>query len=186
MEFQTQPVCLCSHITWETTHKLTDMTLKCTIFRLSLWNLSTLAICTVTLSCFQQCWDDWHTPELIWGSHPNEERLDHAVGFPALRLATVAVDGCLNDPRDVITELQLGEKWGTDTHMQRVAVGTVRWRWTLVERSLAWLSMLIYNCTTQAWPWDVDTYDTDIYNKECFEAMILLNTDCFARACDGI
>lgn len=37
---------------------------------------------------------------------PNEERLDHAVGFPALRLATVAVDGCLNDPRDVITELQ--------------------------------------------------------------------------------
>lgn len=44
------------------------------------------------------------------GSYPNEERLDHAVGFPALRLATVTVDGRLNDSHDVITKLQLREK----------------------------------------------------------------------------
>lgn len=44
------------------------------------------------------------------GSYPDEERLDHAVGFPALGLATVTVDGRLDDSRDVVTELQLTEK----------------------------------------------------------------------------
>lgn len=42
------------------------------------------------------------------GSYPDEERLDHAVGFPALGLAAVAVDGGLDDSHHVVAELQLG------------------------------------------------------------------------------
>lgn len=48
-------------------------------------------------------------PEVIRGSHPYKERLDHAVGFPALRMTAITVNGRLNDSHNVITELQLEE-----------------------------------------------------------------------------
>lgn len=47
---------------------------------------------------------------LISASYPDEKGLDHAVGFPALGLATVTIDGRLNDSHNVIAELQLAEK----------------------------------------------------------------------------
>lgn len=46
----------------------------------------------------------------ISASYPDEKGLDHAVGFPALGLATVTIDGRLNDSHNVIAELQLAEK----------------------------------------------------------------------------
>lgn len=53
----------------------------------------------------------------IGGSYPNKERLHHAVGFPALRMAAVPVNGSLNDSHNVVTELQLGGRNCTDAHM---------------------------------------------------------------------
>lgn len=57
----------------------------------------------------------WHKSLLISVSYTYKEWFDHAVCLPALWLATVTVDGCLNDSHDVITKLQLGEKHWTDT-----------------------------------------------------------------------
>lgn len=51
------------------------------------------------------------------GSYPNKERLHHAVGFPALRMAAVPVNGSLNDSHNVVTELHLGGRNCTDAHV---------------------------------------------------------------------
>lgn len=57
----------------------------------------------------------------IGGSYPNKERLHHAVGFPALGMAAVPVNGRLNDSRNVITELQLGGRNWTDASNMTLA-----------------------------------------------------------------
>lgn len=70
-----------------------------------------------------------YNTEFILGSYSNKERLDHAVGFPALRLATIIVDGCLNDSHNVVTKLQLREK-NTNTHRHtRGIVGDDEYWW---------------------------------------------------------
>lgn len=40
-------------------------------------------------------------------SYPNKERLDHAVGFPVLWMATITVNGSLNDSHNVVTKIPL-------------------------------------------------------------------------------
>lgn len=57
----------------------------------------------------------------IGGSYPNKERLHHDVGFPALRMAAITVNGRLNDSHNVITELQLGGRNWTDAHNMTLA-----------------------------------------------------------------
>lgn len=42
-------------------------------------------------------------------AYPNEVRLDHAVGLPALRLTAITVDCGLNDSCDIVTECHLKE-----------------------------------------------------------------------------
>lgn len=69
---------------------------------------SNLGACNLSL-CFSGAKKTYYT-EVMTGSYPNKERLDHAVGSPALRLTTVIVDGHLNDSHYIVTKLQLGEK----------------------------------------------------------------------------
>lgn len=57
----------------------------------------------------------------VGSPHPDKEGLDHAIGFPVLRLPAVWVDGRLDDLHYVITELKLKERrektphWVSDT-----------------------------------------------------------------------
>lgn len=51
------------------------------------------------------------------GSYSDEERLDHAVGFPVLRVAAVAVDSCLDDSHDVVTKIPLKSEQHIRTHV---------------------------------------------------------------------
>lgn len=44
------------------------------------------------------------------GSYPDKKRLDHAVGFPVLRVAAVTVNGCLDDSHHVVTKITLKSK----------------------------------------------------------------------------
>lgn len=46
----------------------------------------------------------------VGSPHPDKEGLDHAIGFPVLRLPAVWVDGRLDDLHYVITELKLKER----------------------------------------------------------------------------
>lgn len=50
-------------------------------------------------------------------SYPNKERLDHAVGFPVLWMATITVNGSLNDSHNVVTKIPLKKNDGR-THRE--------------------------------------------------------------------
>lgn len=51
------------------------------------------------------------------GSYSDKERLDHAVGFPVLRVAAVTVDGRLDDSHNVVTKIQLKSEQHGRTHL---------------------------------------------------------------------
>lgn len=72
------------------------------------------------------------------GSYSDKERLDHAVGFPVLRVAAVAVNGCLDDSHHVVTKIPLKSKQqGRIETIITKTVADVQWCFHFTSKSIA-------------------------------------------------